>query len=77
MNATLTIRLGKQQRAALSKRARELQKTESEVARELLAAGLEHASAWEDISDLLGSVKLPKETTDPWRKKLRERNWRK
>ncbi len=77
MNSTLTIRLDKQQRDALSKRARSEQKSESEVARELLAAGLEHSAAWEDISDLLGSVKLPKATTDPWRKQLRERNWRK
>lgn len=76
MNSTLTIRLDKQQRDALSKRARSEQKSESEVARELLAQGLEPRADWEQALKLKGCVKLPKEPTDPWRKQLRERNWR-
>ena len=76
MDSTLTIRLDKQQRAALSKRARTERKTESEVARELLAQGLEPRADWEQALKLKGCVKLPKESTDPWRKQLRERNWR-
>ena len=77
MNSTLTIRLDKKQRDALRKRARAESRTESEVARDLLAAGLQNAPEWEDISDLLGSVKLPDASSDPLRKRIRENNWRK
>ena len=77
MDSTLTIRLGKQQRETLSKRARALQKTESEVAREILKDGLEQSYSWDDIKHLAGCLKLPKESSDPWRQAIRERNWRK
>jgi hypothetical protein len=76
MESTLTIRLDKQQREALRKRARTSSKSESEVARELLAAGLKQSSHWDDISHLKGCVRLPKAGSDAWRKQLRERNWR-
>ena len=77
MNATLTIRLDKKHRDALKKRADAERKSESEVARDLLAAGLEESPVWEDIGDLLGSIKLPKESTDPLKKRIRKNNWRK
>ena len=77
MNSSLTIRLDQKQRDALRKRARAESRTESEVARDLLAAGLQNAPEWEDISDLLGSVKLPDSSSDPLRKRIRENNWRK
>ena len=76
MDATLTIRLDKQHREALRKRARAARKTESEVARELLAQGLEIRADWDNALKLKGCIKLPKDFTDPWRKQIRERDWR-
>jgi hypothetical protein len=76
MDSTLTIRLDKKHRDALRQRARAENKNESEIARELLANGLEQSIIWEDISHLKGSVRLPVETTDPWREHIRRNNWR-
>jgi hypothetical protein len=77
MDSTLTIRLDKQHRDALRKRARAARKTESELARELLTAGLGEKPDWEAIKQYKGSVRLPNEKSDPWREHLRRMNWRK
>ena len=76
MDYTLTIRLDRQQREALRKRARTARKTESEVARELLSQGLAMRADWDKALKLKGCIKLPKDFANPWRKQIRERNWR-
>ena len=78
MDSTLTIKLGKEHRAALRKRARAEKKTESEIAGELVAAKLDESPlwTWDDIKHLAGCVKLPKRTNDSLKEHIRRMNWR-
>ena len=76
MRATLTIRADEELRAALRKRAAIQGKTVSEVAREILNEALEERPMSSRTGHLRGQLELPSDPSDPWRKQLRERNWR-
>ncbi|MBW8878825.1 MAG: ribbon-helix-helix protein, CopG family [Acidobacteria bacterium] len=76
MRATLTIRADEKLRAALRKRAAIQGKTVSELAREILNEALEERPMSSRTGHLRGQLDLPSDTSDPWRKQLRERNWR-
>jgi metal-responsive CopG/Arc/MetJ family transcriptional regulator len=75
MDKTLTIRLGKQQNEALTRRAKALGKTRSELVRELIEKGLEEQSIGQRVGHLEGILGLPK-PKDALRRRIKERNWR-
>ena len=76
MRATLTIRADEKLRAALRKRATIQGKSVSELAREILSEALEERPMSSRTGHLRGQLDLPPDTSDPWRKQLRDRNWR-
>jgi plasmid stability protein len=76
MRTTLTIRTDEALREALAKRASAQGKTVSEVARDILQSALEERPLKERTSHLKGRLRLSQKQTDPWRRSLRERNWR-
>ena len=78
MTSTLTIRLPKEQRAALRKRAISLRKSESELVRALIDRDLSSAMMLERVADLVGSLdsNISRRPAHPLKKKIRERNWR-
>jgi hypothetical protein len=78
MDSTLTIRLPKEQRMALKKRAAEFHKTESDWIRSLIAHDLANASLLERIQHLVGSLDSSSAKSKPhsFEKTLKERNWR-
>lgn len=75
MEKMLTIRLNKEQDLALTRRAKALGKTRSEVVRELIERGLDEEPLGRRIAHLKGVLSLhdPKE---PARRRIKERNWR-
>jgi plasmid stability protein len=76
MSTTLTIRTDEALREALAKRASAQGKTVSEVARDILRSALEERPLEERISHLKGRRRLGQKQTEPWRRSLRQRNWR-
>jgi hypothetical protein len=77
MRTTITIRTDQALRDALEERAREQGTTVSEVARTILRSALDARPLGERIGHLRGTVELPRNPEDGWRKQIRERNWRK
>jgi hypothetical protein len=75
MEKTLTIRLDKAQDAALTRRAKALGKTRSQVVRELIEKGLEEQPLGQRVGHLKGALDLP-EPKDALRRRIKERNWR-
>ena len=75
MDKTLTIRLNKRQDEALSRRARALGKTRSELVRELIDKGLEEQALGTRVGHLEGILDLP-ESKDTLRRRIKNRNWR-
>ena len=78
MDTTLTIRLPAAQREALRRRAGAEKRSESAIVREIIEREMQRGFNYERIRHLVGSVTSePKHwEKDPWRKHLRERNWR-
>ena len=76
MRATLTIRTDEKLRTALQKRAAVQGKTVSEVAREILSEALEERPLSSRAGHLRGQLDLSLESSDPWQREIRERNWR-
>jgi plasmid stability protein len=76
MRATLTIRTDEKLRAALQKRAEFQGKTMSELAREILSEAVAERPMAERTGHLRGQLDLKPGGADPWRKRLKERNWR-
>jgi plasmid stability protein len=76
MRATLTIRADEKLRAALRRQAAIQGKTVSGLAREILTQALEERPMSSRTGHLRGKLDLPSGISDPWRKQLRERNWR-
>ena len=72
---TLTIRADEDLLEALKAQAAMQGKSVSEVAREILSAALVERPLSERIGHLRGQLDL-KSAPDPWRDRLRERNWR-
>jgi hypothetical protein len=75
MEKTLTIRLDKAQDAALTRRAKALGKTRSQLVRELIEKGLEEQPLAQRVGHLKGTLDLP-EPKDSLRRRIKERNWR-
>jgi plasmid stability protein len=76
MRTTLTIRTDANLRQALKERAAVQGKSVSEVAREILSEALAERPLSERIGHLRGKLDLESTPSDPWRERLRERNWR-
>jgi predicted DNA-binding protein len=78
METTLTSRLPKRQRDALKRRAAAEKRTESALVRELIDREIERAFNFERVRHLVGSIASSTKhwAKDPWRKHIRERNWR-
>lgn len=76
MSTTLTIRTDEALRAALEERARARGTTLSEMAREILREAVEERPLAVRTGHLRGRLNLRQVPEEPWRKVLRERNWR-
>lgn len=78
MDTTLTIRLPAAQRRALQRRAAAAKQSESALVRELIEREMQSGFDFERVRHLAGSVASePKHAAhDPWRKQIRDRNWR-
>jgi uncharacterized protein (DUF1778 family) len=76
MSTTITLRTEPRLRALLEKRAAATGQSLSEVVRGILENALAERSAGERIQHLRARLSLSQRTEDPWRKRLRERNWR-
>jgi plasmid stability protein len=76
MRTTLTIRTDEELREALEERAAMQGRSVSEVAREILRAAVSERPLGSRIGHLRGRLELPPDTSDPWRKQIRKRNWR-
>ncbi len=76
--STLTIRIPKEQRAALKRAAEAVKKTESEYIRDLLDRDLDARTFGERVGHLAGSVDSSETTgaPHPLKQLIRERNWR-
>ena len=78
METTLTIRLSKAQRAALRRRALAEKRSESALIREMIDREMSRHFDFAGVRHLVGSTASPPKhwEKDPWRKHIRERNWR-
>ncbi len=78
MDTTLTIRLPAAQRRALRRRAAAANQSESALVRELIHREMQHGFDFARVRHLAGSVASDQNRAakDPWRKQIRERNWR-
>ena len=75
MGKTLTVRTGKEIRDALQRRADAQGKTVSDVVREILEEALSERPLEYKAGHLKGRLELAS-PDEPWRKRLKERNWR-
>jgi predicted DNA-binding protein len=78
MDTTLTIRLPAAQRKALQRRAAAAKQSESALVRELIEREMQRGFDFERVRDLVGSVASAAKhwSKSPWRKQIRDRNWR-
>ena len=75
MGNTLTVRLTDSHDKALTKRAKSLGQTRSQVVRDLIEKGLEEQPLARNIGHLRGRLELSAATSG-WRRHLKGRNWR-
>jgi hypothetical protein len=73
---TLTIQADGRLLEALQRRAEVQGKSVSEVAQEILSEAVEEEPLADKTGHLRGQLNLGSHKTDPWRRRLRERNWR-
>ncbi len=76
MSTTITIRTDESLREALDRKAAMSGKTVSQVVREILEDALADRPLKARVGHLKGSLRLPRKAAEPWRRQLRERNWR-
>jgi predicted DNA-binding protein len=78
METTLTIRLPAKQREALRRRAAAEKRSESALVRDLIEQEIQRGFDFEHVRHLVGSIASPSKhwEKDPWRKHIRQRNWR-
>jgi plasmid stability protein len=76
MSVTITIRTDESLREALDERAAESGKSVSELVREILEEALVERPLQERVGHLRGRLVQRRAGSDPWRKQLRQRNWR-
>ena len=75
VDKTLTLRLEKSQDQALTRRAKTLGITRSELVRRLIIKDLEEQPLGRHIGHLKGSLELPTPKSG-WQRRIKERNWR-
>jgi plasmid stability protein len=76
MSTTLTIRTDESLRQALRERAEAQGISLSSLVRQILEEALTERPGEIRYGHLKGKLDLPPETLDPWRRELRDRNWR-
>ena len=78
METTLTIRLSKNQRELLRRRAAAGKQSESALVREIIDREMQRGFDFERVRHLVGSITSPRRPweKDSWRKHIRQRNWR-
>jgi len=76
MSTTVTVRLDEPLREALQSRAEATGTTISEVVRETLREAFAERPLGERIGHLKGILELGEVDDDPWRRQIKERNWR-
>jgi hypothetical protein len=79
MSTTVTVRIDDSLKNALELRARATGATMSEVVRDTLREALAERPLSERIGHLKGVLDIEPEADlgdDPWRRQIRERNWR-
>ena len=76
MSTTITIRAEESLRKALARKAAASGKTISELVREILEEALADRPMRVRAGHLKGRLDLSRKSSEPWRKRLRERNWR-
>ncbi len=76
MSTTLTVRTDEDLSDALRQRAAAQGKTISRVVREILEEALSERPIGMRAGHLKGRLEVPADDEDPWRRQLRERNWR-
>jgi predicted DNA-binding protein len=78
MESTLTIRLPAKQREALRRRAAAEKRSESALVRDLIEQEIQRGFDFDRVRHLVGSIASPSKhwEKDPWRKHIRQRNWR-
>ncbi len=78
MQSTLTIRLSAKQREVLRRRAAAEKRSESALVRDLIDREISRGFDFKRVRHLVGSIASPPKhwEKDPWRKHIRQRNWR-
>lgn len=76
MSTTITIRADEPLREVLDKKAAASGKTVSALVREILEDALAETPLQVRAGHLKGRLRLPRKTSEPWRKRLRQGNWR-
>jgi hypothetical protein len=78
MEATLSIRLPEKQREALRRRAAAEKRSESTLVCDFIGREMQRGFDFERVCHLVGGIAgQPKHwVRDPWRKRIRQRNWR-
>ena len=76
MRQTIAVRADAALRAAIAERAAAQGKTVSAFVREVLQRAVEDLPVKARAGHLRGALDLPGTTRDPWRSRLRDRNWR-
>jgi plasmid stability protein len=76
MSTILTIDADEELHEALQERAAVQGKTVSELAREILSEAVAGRALAERVGHLRGQLQLQDDSSDPWRKHLRESNFR-
>ncbi|OGA32004.1 MAG: hypothetical protein A3G80_09560 [Betaproteobacteria bacterium RIFCSPLOWO2_12_FULL_62_13b] len=76
MSTTITIRADEPLREVLNRKAAACGKTVSELVREILEEALTERPLRVRAGHLKGRLRLPRKTSEPWRRHLRQRNWR-
>lgn len=76
MGTTITFRVDDELRRDLEERASRLGKSLSETVRDILATAVAREPIGERAAHLRGRLRLPRTNSEPWRRQLRERNWR-
>jgi predicted DNA-binding protein len=76
MSTTITIRADEPLREVLDRKAAATGKTVSELVREILEEALAETTLQSRAGHLQGRLRLPRKASEPWRKNLRQRNWR-
>jgi len=76
MSTTITIRADESLREVLDRKAAASGRSVSALVREILEEALIDRPLQLRVGHLKGGLRLPEETSEPWRRHLRRRNWR-